>query len=387
MSKELEVIDTLGKEFAEFKQIHTNELNELKKQGSASAETKAQMEAVQKTMDSLEAKFRELAQAKTQAENIPAQKLEAEKKMIDKVLRKGFDSLTEVEKKSLSTDSNPDGGYLVFTQYSNEIVRKIREYSPVREAGARVFAMSSGNSMRWPVQNGDPASAWKGERQNNANSTSPTLKMLEISLHDQLADPYVTQDMVADAAINIEAYLQELVIEQYAVQEGAAFISGSGVGEPKGILSNSDVSILDSGSNTSFDADDMIELFYSLKSGYSRNASWMLNRETLGYVRKFKAGDDNYLWQPGIAGSVPATILGRPYFEATDLVAPVTAAFTDGDKPVIFGDFSKYYVVDKMGIELIRDPFTQYPFVSYKFKKRTGGDVAQPEAFKILRTT
>jgi HK97 family phage major capsid protein len=150
----------------------------------------------------------------------------------------------------------------------------------------------------------------------------------------------------------------------------------------------SSAEIIDSGENTSFDADDMIRLFYSLKTPYSRNGAWMLNRQTLGYVRQLKAGDDNYLWQPGLATLAPATILGQPYVEAPDLVAPVAGAFTDGDKPIIFGDFARgYTILTKAGMRMVRDSVTTDSGVNFKFYLRVGGAVVNPEAIKIMRTT
>lgn len=377
-----QVITDLGKEFSEFKQIHKNEIAEIKKGVEVSAETKSQMALVQASLDKLEAKFNEIKKQDAGKEA----KSEREVAM-SAYLRKGFDKLSETEKKALSTDSAVDGGYLSFENFSNEVIRKVREGSPIRQL-ARNFNISTGDSLTFVRQNGDIASAIKGERANNNNSTTPTLQQVRIQVYNRLATPYVTMDMIEDSAVNIEQFVAELAGEEFAIGEGQDFISGTGANEPEGVLTNSSVSIVDSGVNTSFDADNLIDLFYNLKGTYRQNSTWLMNRLTVAYVRKLKAGDDNYLWTPGISSEGAGLILGRPYLDATDLVAPVSGAYTDGDKPVVLGDFSRgYYVVNKLGMSVLRDPNSAYPFVAYRFRMRSGGAVAQPDAIKILRTT
>jgi len=377
----VKVIQDLSADFVQFKDAHNAELTELKKAGFVSAETKTKLETIESNMDKLEAKFNEIKKVDTVNEQKSARE-----QAFSKYIKKGFDGLNEVEKKALSTDSAPDGGFLSFENYSNEIIRKVRESSPVR-ALARNFTISSGDSMTFVRQNGDLASAIKGERANNNDSTTPTLQQVRIQVYNRLAAPYVTMDMVEDSAINIESFVAELAAEEFAIGEGQDFISGTGANEPEGIITNSSIATVASGSATSFDADDLIDLFYNLKGAYRSNATWLMNRLSIAYVRKLKAGDDNYLWTPGIASEGAGLILGRPYMDSTDLAGTTAGAYVDGNKPVIVGDFSKgYYVVNKLGMSVLRDPNTAYPYVVYRFRMRSGGAVAQPEAFKILRT-
>jgi len=381
MSDTIKLIEDLGKEFAEFKTIHSNELNELKTTQTVSAETKAQMESVNGKLDAIEAKLREA--------NSGSKVIEQDNesmKAFAKFLRKGDAHLTEKEIKALSTDSNSDGGYLVPLNYGSQIIEKITEISPVRQF-ARVIPISVGDAWTEPVENALPSAAWVGEHVQNGDSSAGTFTNLTIYTHEMNAEPYVTEKMLQSNAYNVEEYLQRKVVTAFNKLEGTSFISGSGVGQPQGILTNTSVATIASGSATSFDADDLMEMFYGLKSDYARNGAWMVNRVTLGFVRKLKAGDDNYLWQPGLAGSAPATILGRPYAETTDLVAPTAGAFVDGNKPVIFGDFMRgYYIVDNMNLRVLRDPYSNKPYITYDFRKSVGGAVAQAEAMVILRT-
>ena len=172
--------------------------------------------------------------------------------------------------------------------------------------------------------------------------------------------------------------------EQFAVAEGAAFVSGTGVGKPEGFMTNSSVSSVNSGSASAITADGLLSLKHSLKTAYTRNASWALNRTTLGTVRKLKDGTTTqYVWQPGLALGKPNTIDGDPYVEVPDMPSEGSNTY-----PVAYGDFAKAYsLVDRVAMSMLRDPYTQATSgnIRFMFRRRLGGMVVQPEAIAKLK--
>jgi HK97 family phage major capsid protein len=181
----------------------------------------------------------------------------------------------------------------------------------------------------------------------------------------------------------------------FAEQEGAAFVSGSGSGQPKGFISYTNVAdaswswgnigYIASGAAGAFassdPADALIQLAYAPKQGYRANGAWVMNRKTESIVRKFKDDNDNYIWQPGTAVGQPATLLGYPVAEAEDM--PDIAA---NSYSIAFGDFARgYLVVDRVGIRVLRDPYSAKPYILFYTTKRVGGGVQNFEAIKLMK--
>ena len=195
--------------------------------------------------------------------------------------------------------------------------------------------------------------------------------------------------------MDVGAWLAEEVNAAFAEQETAAFVNGNGSNKPKGFLQETQVAegswawdklgFLATGVSGGWPADDpsdkLIDLVYTLKAGYRQNASWVMNRKTQGAVRKFKDADGNYLWQPGVAAGAKATLLGFELVEAEDM-PDIGAAAT----PVAFGDFRRgYLVVDRTGVNVLRDPYTAKPYVLFYTTKRVGGGVQDFDAIKLLK--
>jgi len=194
----------------------------------------------------------------------------------------------------------------------------------------------------------------------------------------------ISNQMLEDSAFDMEAELRMEASEQFAVAEGAALVSGSGVGKPEGFMaSTSGVSTTNSGHATTVTADGLISLKHAVKTAYTANANYVMNRTTLGSVRKLKDGNGNYLWQPGIAAGKPNSIDGDPYVELPDM--PSEGA---GLKPVAYGDFRRgYTLVDRIAMEMLRDPYTQATSgnIRFIFRRRLGGQVTLAEAIRKLK--
>ena len=241
-----------------------------------------------------------------------------------------------------------------------------------------------------PKRTGTFAATRVGELAARTETTGYTTGQVEIHCDEMYAEVRISQQMIEDSLFNIEAEMGLEFAEQFAIKEGTEFVSGTGVnGQAEGFLTNADILSQDSGAATTIaDADGqangLITLFYSkLKTAYARNATWTLNRATLGSVRKLKSTDKQYIWLPGVAGRVPNTILGSPYVECPDM--PNEGA---GTYPIAVGDFNAgYRIVDRVLLSVLRDPYTQSGSgqILFRARKRVGGAVVKAEAIAKLK--
>lgn len=290
------------------------------------------------------------------------------------------------EAKALNVSTDTAGGYLAPTEYVREIIKGVTEMSPAR-ALARI-RNTANKSIQQPKRTGQFAARRVHETGTKTETTGLAYGLEEITLPEMYALIDISNQMLEDSAFDMEAEIREEASEQFAVKEGAEFVSGTGVGEYEGILTNGSVSESISGSAATIaDADGqangLLTLKYALKSAYARNANWIMNRTTMGSVRKLKDADKNYIWMPGIAQGRPNTIDGDPYVEFPDM--PLEGA---GLYPIAYGDFRRAYTIaDRIAMEMLRDPYTQATSgnIRFIFRRRTGGKVVLAEAIRKLK--
>jgi HK97 family phage major capsid protein len=295
--------------------------------------------------------------------------------------------------KALSVGSNPDGGYLVPEELETEIGRRLTTISPIRSvAGVRAI---SGNVYKKPFMIAGPATGWVGETDARPQTATPTLEELSFPAMELYAQPAATATLLDDAAVNIEEWLASEVELTFAEQEGIAFVSGDGNNKPKGFLAYTTVAesswswgnigYVPSGAAGAFAAsnpsDALIDLIYALKPGYRQNAVFVMNRKTQATIRKFKDASGNYLWQPPVAPNGRASLIGFPVLDAEDMPDIAADALS-----IAFGDFRRgYLIVDRMGVRVLRDPFTVKPYVLFYTTKRVGGGVQDFDAIKLMK--
>jgi HK97 family phage major capsid protein len=292
----------------------------------------------------------------------------------------------------LTTQSDPDGGYLVPEEMDRTISRVLGTVSAVRSL-ARVVTISA-QEYAVLVSQGGSGSGWVGEEAARTETDTPTLAKITVNSGEIYANPAATQRSLDDAFLNVEQWLADEVSIEFAEQEGAAFISGNGINKPKGFLSETPVAngsyawgslgFSVTGAAAAFassnPADALVDLFYSLKSGYRNGASFLTSDAVLGTIRKFKDGQGNYLWTPPTA-DMSGLILGKPV--VTDDNMPALGA---GNFPVAFGNWQRgYLIADRTGVRVLRDPFTNKPNVHFYSTKRVGGAVVNFEAIKLLK--
>ena len=289
--------------------------------------------------------------------------------------------------KVLTIASDPGGGYLAPSEFVAEIIKTTVEFSPVRGL-ARVRTTSSKES-RHPTRTGTYAAQWAGENTTRTETTGLTYGLETIPNHELYAMVDVSNEDLEDSAFNLESELQMEAGEQFGVAEGLAFIGGNGAKKPEGIITSTKVltETVDDTGGDKVDGDDLIDTYYKIKDIYARNGSWLFNRTTIQGIRALKLGVDSpqYIWAAGLSDGTPSTILGRPYFEATDLSPDGVPSKSVG----IFGDFRRGYVIsDRIQIAMVRDPLTQANMgnTRFWFRKRVGGQVVLGEALVVLKT-
>ncbi len=382
-----ELADGLRSTWEDFKKAHAQEQEEIKKLGDSTAETKQLLEKQQALLDAQEASIKETAE-RIDKLDVQLQKADLnghegdskEKRDFLEWCRKG-DKADPETKASLQIGDDSAGGFLAPAEYVKEIIKGVVEYSPVREV-ARVTPTSA-TSIKVPKRTGTFAATWTASAGSRSESTGLTYGLDEIPTHELYALVDIENQLLEDAAFDMETELNDEFSEQFGVAEGTAFISGTGVGKPEGLLSSSQLVTVNTATNDTFVANDLIELYFALKTAYAKQGTWMLNRGILKAVRKFQDSVGNYLWQPGLSGVAPATILDRPYLEATDLASAVA----DAAKIAAFGDWKRgYRIVDRVVMSVQRDPYTQNTVGATRFiaRKRVGGQLVVPEAIKVL---
>ena len=304
-----------------------------------------------------------------------------EAKAFAQFMRKGADRLAPEQVKLLSADSDADGGYLMPVNQASNVLLKLIEFSPIREL-ANIVTISSGDTYEIPAEGStDFTAGWVGERGSRAETTSGKLAYHKIIAHEMYANPFVTQKLLDDNAFNVDQWINDRVARRFGVTEGTAFVSGTGSNQPEGLLTAT-VTEVDSGSAAAVTAAGIIDLYHSLPEYYTRNSTFLAKRATIGSIRKLTdPGTGAFLWQPGLTAGDPGSLLGRPYRECIDM--PAEAANT---YPVLFGDIrAAYTIVDRQGIRVVRDPYSNKPSVEFYTTKRVGGAVVLAEALRKLK--
>lgn len=380
-------IEDLGRSFEEFKSTHTQELNALKA-GNSTADFQAKQEKINADIDRLQ---KEVEDAHTKIAS--AQMGAGAKALRDKEYTDSFNAHMRKGdvQAALNKGTADEGGYLTPVEWDRTITDKLREESPMRQLAQVQPTSKAGWKKLFNM--GGTGSGWVGETDARPETATPVLAELGFGHGEIYANPAATQQLLDDAEINIEAWLASEVQAEFAEQEGIAFISGDGVNKPAGILtyvtggSNAAkhpfgaIKAINSGAAADISSDAVLDLIYGLPKKYRQGAQFLTNNLTIAKVRKLKDGQGNYLWQPSAQAGQPATLHG--YGIAEDENMPDVAA---NALPILFGDFKRgYLIIDRMGIRVLRDPYTKKPYVLFYTTKRVGGGVQNPECLRALK--
>ncbi len=395
ISEVTERVHAMGQAWEQFKQVNNQRLREIERKGNADP---LYHEHLQRIGDALDHQKRRMDQLETAharpGVDVSGKKAFAEdsseyRAAFTNYLRKGMEAgLENIQLKTLSVGgaSGAEGGYLVTPHMSETITQIVRESSPLRAlAGVETI---SHDTLDLIEDTGEMQAVWVDEDDARDVTTNPLFGKRTIETHEMYANPRATQKLIDDASVDIEGWVSQKVAERFARLEATAFISGDGDKKPTGILSYAagtswgQIEQLNSAAAGSIAADDVIRLYYRLKDEYAKNATFLMNRTTVQALRLLKdTGSDQYIWQPGLALGTPDTLLGVPVALASDM--PGVAA---NNLAIAVGDFKRgYMIVDRVGIRMLRDPYTAKPFVLFYTTKRVGGEVVNFEAIKLLK--
>lgn len=283
------------------------------------------------------------------------------------------------ELRALTVSSDPQGGYLAPAEMSTEFIRDLNEFSPVRTVAS--IRSTGSPSVIYPKRTGITNAKWRGETQPQEGS-EPGFGQAEIAVKEVNTFVEISNALLADSAGQAEQEVRLALSEDFGGKEGAAFVNGDGVLQPEGFMKNTLIGHFPNGHATNLSADALIKLLYSIPASYRNRGVWAMNGTTLGTVRTLKDGQGNFLWQPSYQAGQPETLLGRPVVEMLDMPNIAADAF-----PIIYGDFSGYRIVDRIGLSTLVNPYTlaTHGMTIIHAARRVGGGVLQPAKFKKLR--
>lgn len=414
-----EHVEALNTAFSEFKKTN-DELLKHKAEGKSVADLEEKLNKLNGKIDehskvvdrlaAIETALKRTTQSIEEKNGLPNEDMKAYRELYIKSMRRGLDQkeeahLRELEAKTLSVNSDADGGFTVPTDMSGRIAKRVFETSPMRQY-ASVVTIST-DALEGPVDAEEFDSGWVGETQSRAETTTGKIGMYRIPTHEVYAKPKISQKLLDDGQWDWESWITKKIADRFARRENLAFVSGNGITKPKGFLAwdtvaddrtanyfslkklgyivsgkSADFPDVPSSGSAPAQGDPLINLQTALKSEYRNmpGTAWAMNATLVGRVRRLRDNQGHYLWMPGF-GTSPSTLLGFPIAEFNDMPALAADSFS-----VAFGNWAEgYSIVDRIGIRILRDPFSSKPHVEFYATKRVGGDVVNPEAIKLLK--
>jgi len=389
--------DTLARAFEEYKSVNDQRLSDIERRGGSDVLTDEQLGRMDKSINKLQDDITSLKTSilrPTKANALPTDS--AHKQAFLTYIAKGFDGgLATFESKALEVVNSAEGGFMVPPELSDRIVTRQFDTTPMRQI-ASVMTIST-DAVEMLRDTAEPVAQWVSELGTRADTADNGIGRIRIPVHELYAQPKATQKLLDDATINVEEWLINKVASKFSRAENNAFVIGDGIGMPRGFTSYTATTEDDNtrawgtlqyvptgvagGFASSNAADCLFDLMHKLRVGYHPGAVWVMPRAVADTIRKFKENSTQaYIWQPGLQLGTPATLLGFPVVLGEDMPSVVSGSFS-----VAFGNFKEgYTIVDRTGMRILRDPYTGAPFIKFRCTKRTGGDVVNFEAIKLL---
>ena len=404
MAQEIkDLVEGIQKSFNDFKQINDERLSKVEK-GASTADFEAKLAKVQSDISTaLDLKKEiERVEAKQNLQGMMGAAEENQDKkayksaFVDGFLRKGQESgLKDLQIKAMSVGTPADGGYALPEQIDRMVEQLSRDMSAVRSV-ANVIQVGTSDYKKLVNVNGI-ASGWVGETAARPATNTSQLAEVAPPMGTLYANPQVTQDALDDLFYNVEADVAAQLAEEFGIAEGAAFVSGNGTNKPKGFLAYTTAATADAtrafgtiehiatGVAGDFAASNKADVLYDvigkLKAAYRGGSVWMMNKAIMFEVLKLKDTTGQYLWQPSLQEGFPIRLLGFGVVESEDMPAKSANSLS-----ISFGNFKRgYTIVDRIGTRMLRDPYTNKPYVGFYTTKRVGGAVVNSEAIKVVK--
>ena len=390
-----QLLDEQHQAFEAFKQTNDARLKAIEQSGHAPAELEAKVDTIN---DELARLSRDLAAVAKKANRPgadgPDPLTQEHTQALGRYLRKGEDrELAALQRKAMATYSDPDGGFFLTEQMAAAIERTATSMAAL--SGLAQTLVGNAAVYKKPVRTTGVSYAWRGEGQNPPSTSTPKFSLLTFEAREVDAFPEVTNESLEDLGFDVEAFLTDEVALAFAHAEAEALLTGDGLARPRGLLTYETaanasyewgkIGYVPAGAAGAFTdanpSDKLIDLVHALKAPYRTAAAWLMNDLALAAIRKFKDGQGNYLWQPGLQAGVAGLLLGYPVH--TDEHMPDIAA---ASLSIAFGDFRRAYLVyRRRGLRLIRDNITHKGFTAFWVTQRLGGGVQNFEAVKLMK--
>ncbi|MDP3554891.1 phage major capsid protein [Methylocystis sp.] len=393
-----DILADLNRAFSAFKETNDERLTQLESRFGADVVTEEKLARIDHALDDTKSRLDRLAlemsRPRMGGKLVDDHSGREHKSAFNHYLRSGEASgLKALEAKALSRGSGADGGYLVPLPTERDVLRRLAKFSPIRAISS--VREISGASLRRAFSTTGPAAGWVAEADPRPQTNNQQLADMTFPAMELYAMPAATQALLDDAVVDIEQWIAEEVQTAFAEQEGAAFVTGDGVNKPKGFLSYTSVAdaswtwgnigYVATGAAGAFAASDpsdaLVNLVYALRAGFRQNGKFVMGRRAQSLVRQFKTTTGDYIWAPPATADAGASLMNFPVIEAEDMPDPAANSLS-----IAFGDFERgYVVVDRVGIRVLRDPYSAKPYVLFYTTKRVGGGVQNFEAIKLLK--
>lgn len=390
--KDVELVaQEIKNQFELFKATNDKRLDAISQEKSALAEK----------VETLNGKLSELDNLKTSLENELKEikrpnggnkNTSEHKAAFAKFIRKGDETgLAELEQKAMQIGVDADGGFALPEELNTDILSSLRDEVVMRQECTVITV----GTPEWKklVNEGGISSGWVGETEARSETGTPKLSILTPVWGEIYGNPHATQTMLDDAFFNVESFITSELTTEFAEKEEEAFTVGNGVKKPKGFLSYETDDKADkardwgklqkiTASAAAISADDIVSLIYSLRKPYRAGSKFMLNNQSLLDVRLLKDDKGNYIWQPGLQVGQPSLLSG---FAVAENEQMPDIGDSSGKAPIAFGNFKRgFYIFDRIGIRMLRDPYTKKPFVGFYTTKRVGSMLNDSNAIKVL---
>ncbi len=381
-----QLVQQLQQAFATFKDEHTRQLNEIRA-GINDPLQAGKVEKINEEIANLQAAIdatnTKMAAVEMGAGGGRVLKDKEYSEAFQAHMRKG-----DVQA-ALNKGAAEDGGYTSPVEWDRTITDKLVLVSPMRSLCT--VQKVGGDGYKKLVNKRGTTSGWVGEEDTRPETNTSKLAEQAYSWGELYANPSATQQMLDDSEINIEQWLGDEVDVEFAFQEGKAFVAGDAIKKPRGLLTYAagganlhplgGIEVIASGAAGGITGDAILDLIYALPETFTGNAKFAMNRNTMLRIRKLKDSDGNYLWQPSLQAGQPSTLGGYAIADIPDMPGVAANALS-----IAFGDFKRAYkILDRVGVRVLRDPYTKKPYVMFYTTKRVGGGLENPECMKFMK--
>ncbi len=364
-------VNEMAEAWEEFKVVNDRRLKDIECKGRANILDDEHISRLNNALNECKSRINRIENANSRPQLDPHSSRKND--IFQDYLRKG------VNKEFLETKSfygqDPSGVPLTQTIY-DKVMFNLTENSTVRKIASVDTISTDYITLLQPDKK--ISANWGGSVTDEALPEVTPINVYTYLLH---ACPTITIALLEDVEIDIEEWVVRHLSDAFSTTENKAFFDGDGNNKPRGFLENNDIKVVRTASTNTISSDDILSLYYDLDGSYSNNASFIMHRSTIQYIRSIKSTETGqYIWQPGLQDN-PDTLLGAPVYQSTEMPEIVANA-----RVIAFGDFKRgYKIVDRTGISILRDQFSYKPNIAFYATKRVGGEVIDPAALRFLR--